>query len=452
LVDLIQCFDPYYTQCSDDPVPNLIIKCLKYEYGSDIVEYLFNDRFARYRARQHEIKIHEEEVSFRNTQHAWKKIDANWPTIPSIQINLKCMRNYFQGSQWHYGSVCCVCSRKRNAEDFVTSTVTLEEDSKMSCDNLEILRCQDIQLKANFFFPGNETLNGLMLDHRGINSDGSIELCNECLVPLQNLKLPKFALKNNLYRGQLPEEFSDLTWIEEMACCIYRTTAHVVRLYNSSNDKQPRIFHGNVCAHEMNIVSTATELPRTPKDITGSISVVFIGPEKYKSDAIHKLFKIRRDKVWAFLCWLKFTAKNPLYQDIPLSEENLLQYNEVDPDLVGIHQRIIHDNRDNAQQMFEEESAGVDKHPAADLSNTDDGEPVLFLENMGVSDPECDGISGNAATASALRNMFIQPVKDPSQPDLVLHHHGQAVPEYHNPSLFPGMYPTLFPYGVGGFE
>ncbi|KAJ7901552.1 hypothetical protein B0H13DRAFT_1882888 [Mycena leptocephala] len=137
----------------------------------------------------------------------------------------------------------------------------------------------------------------------------------------------------------------------------------------------------------MNIVNTATELPQTPQDINGSISVVSIGPKKFKADAINKLFRIRRDTVWAFLCWLKFTAQNPLYVDIPLSEENLLQYSEATTVLPGINDRIIHDDQSNSRQVFEEESAGVDNHPAADLQNTEDGEPVFFLENMGVSDP-----------------------------------------------------------------
>ncbi|KAG2737789.1 hypothetical protein P692DRAFT_201732591, partial [Suillus brevipes Sb2] len=70
---------------------------------------------------------------------------------------------------------------------------------------------------------------------------------------------------------------------------------------------------------------------------------------------------------------------------------------------------------------------------------------------MGVSDPECDKISGRAFTASALRNLLPH-THSPTLPDLVLHHTEAAVPEYHNTSLFPGMYPTLFPYGIGGFE
>ncbi|KAG2126868.1 uncharacterized protein EDB93DRAFT_1096934, partial [Suillus bovinus] len=35
---------------------------------------------------------------------------------------------------------------------------------------------------------------------------------------------------------------------------------------------------------------------------------------------------------------------------------------------------------------------------------------------------------------------------------MVLHHGTNAIPEYNNTQLFPGMYPTLFPYGIGGFE
>ncbi|KAF8238719.1 hypothetical protein L208DRAFT_1061105, partial [Tricholoma matsutake] len=33
-----------------------------------------------------------------------------------------------------------------------------------------------------------------------------------------------------------------------------------------------------------------------------------------------------------------------------------------------------------------------------------------------------------------------------------IHHGASAVLEYNNPSLLLGMYPTLFPFGIGGFE
>ncbi|KAI6094666.1 hypothetical protein EDD17DRAFT_1421022, partial [Pisolithus thermaeus] len=36
--------------------------------------------------------------------------------------------------------------------------------------------------------------------------------------------------------------------------------------------------------------------------------------------------------------------------------------------------------------------------------------------------------------------------------DLIVHHGAHPISEYNNPDLFPGMFPTLFPFGIGGFE
>ncbi|KIO18773.1 hypothetical protein M407DRAFT_49732, partial [Tulasnella calospora MUT 4182] len=136
-------------------------------------------------------------------------------------------------------------------------------------------------------------------------------LCEDCRSTLRKGQMPRYALANALYRGHLPDEFEDLTWVEEMVCCIYRTTAHVTRLYQSSNPTDPLVFHGNTCAHDMNIVSTATVLPRTPTDIVGRLSVVFVGPRAQKSQALKALFRIRKAKVWRFLLCLK--QNNALY-------------------------------------------------------------------------------------------------------------------------------------------
>ena len=74
-------------------------------------------------------------------------------------------------------------------------------------------------------------------------------------------------MANQLYREVLPDEFHDMTWVEEMVCAIHRTTAHVTHLYESPDATQPFVYHGNVCAHEVNVVSMASVLPRTPGDI-----------------------------------------------------------------------------------------------------------------------------------------------------------------------------------------
>ena len=108
----------------------------------------------------------------------------------------------------------------------------------------------------------------------------NLTFCDECHSTLTRNKLSRLTLANQLYRGHLPDEFQDLTYIEEMVCALYRTTAHVTRLYQSTELTQPFVYHGNSCAHELNIISTASVLPRTPGDINSILSVVFIGPGK----------------------------------------------------------------------------------------------------------------------------------------------------------------------------
>ena len=257
-------------------------------------------------------------------------------------------------------------------------------------------------------------------------------------------------LMNKLYRGHLPERFHDLTWIEERVCAKHTNTAAVTRLYQSSDPSQPAVFHGNTCAHEMNVSSTATVLPRAPSDVNGLLSVVFIGPSKFKPEYLGNMYRIRKSKVWDFLQWLK--AHNSLYKDVFLDDQTMDLYPN-DGHLPGIDETVIHDNRADADNMFKEETAGISEHPA-ELFNVPSEEssaelPRTMIEKTGVTDPECDRIPGRLFTSAALKNL----ASDGSElPDLVLHRGSSAVPEYNNPDLIPGMYPTLFPMGVGGFD
>ncbi len=166
-------------------------------------------------------------------------------------------------------------------------------------------------------------LSKYMLDPRGY-IDGTLHVCTECESELIKGRLPMFALCNGLYCGHLPERFQDLTWVEEMACAIYCCTCHVTHLYNTPNDDQPRVFKGNTCAHDLNYVSTVTELPRPLADMKGMLSIVFVGPKQSVKSCLQKFNNIRKAKIWDFLCWL--AEHNPLYEKIWLSKEHLALY------------------------------------------------------------------------------------------------------------------------------
>ena len=373
-----------------------------------------------------------------------------WPTKVPQKIVFDCLRTYYINSQWKLPEICAVCARQKYGLNINNVIVCNTELCRLNLYKLQVKDSFILQkTDSDTFTYNNALLNGLMLDHQGLSSDGSsMNIYIDCYSPLLKEKMPRFALANKLYRGRLPDEFRDLTWVEEMVCCIYRNTAHITRIFQSSDATQPKLLSGNTCAHEMNIVSTASVLPRTPSDISGMLSIVFIGPGNFNANTLKHVFHIRKHKVWNFLLWLK--QHNHLYNNIPLDEEILDMYPN-DGILPGLDNCVITDHNSDAYSIFAEETAGFSEHPSevAGSPSSINDDSVCFLEKMGVSDPEGDKIKGHTFTASVLRNL----VSDSAAcPDLVLHHSSNAIPEYSNPDLIPGMYPTLFPFGIGGFE
>ena len=330
-----------------------------------------------------------------------------WPQQVSKDIIFHRLNEYYEGTVFKAPPVCAVCSCQHFGH--LTPPVTIQLNDNQIPPYLSVLLASPENILSNlpdefqFIHP---LLHGLMLDKHGIHigdDHGSItlDICDECYSPLVKSMVPHFALANRLYRGHLPDEFSDLTWVEERACAIYSNNAIVTHLYQSSDPSQPKIYHGNTCAHEMDVVSTVSVLPRTPTDITGQLSVVFIGPEKFQKERLHSVFRVCKIKIWQFLMWLK--SHNQLYTGLSFSDQALSLFLDDGP-LPGIEHCVIEDNELDVAQTFHEESAGFDEHPAelTVLDNSDAADAEVFLERSGVSDPECHHISGRSLTAAAL--------------------------------------------------
>ncbi|KAE9400121.1 hypothetical protein BT96DRAFT_746953, partial [Gymnopus androsaceus JB14] len=168
-------------------------------------------------------------------------------------------------------------------------------------------------------------------------------LCIQCYGPLCKNTMPRLALNNNMYRGELPPDLQDITWIEEMACALYRTTAHVARIYGSSAETDPLQLKGNTCAHPMNIFHNATTLPWAPTDLNNLITIVFVGPRKLRREDLHKLtpYVVRKPKIAALLNYLR--AHDKLYAGLPPLDQNILDLYPEDGVLPGLEDRIIYD-------------------------------------------------------------------------------------------------------------
>ena len=123
-----------------------------------------------------------------------------------------------------------------------------------------------------------------------------------------------------------------------------------------------------------------------------------------------------------------------------------------DETLPDIENGVVEDVDPDASKTFLEETAGASEHPAEVLKvDHDTNTPLVLLEKMGVSDPEGVKFTGCTFMSSALKNL-IPGLSKSQMPDLVIHRSSTVALEYNNPDLIPGMFRTLFPLGLGGFN
>jgi hypothetical protein len=149
---------------------------------------------------------------------------------------------------------------------------------------------------------------------------------------------------------------------------------------------------------------------------------------------------VRCEKVRSALKWLK--ENNPLYVDIEINNDLLdsLDENHILPYHI---EHIVPSNTVETLVSRYDEDVNFDMELVPPEISANNNE--IPFQNVVITD--IDGhVPPHELRAAALRHVkqgggYIQILHDPT-----------PVNEFCNPSLFPMIYPTLFPYGVGGFE
>jgi hypothetical protein len=140
-----------------------------------------------------------------------------WPTKVPQKIVFDCLHKYYINSQWKLPEICAVCARQKYSLKINNVTICNTELCRLNLHKLQVKDSFILQkTDSGTFTYNNALLNGLMLDHEGLSSDGSsMNIYIDCYSPLLKEKMPRFALANKLYRGRLPDEFKDLTWLRK---------------------------------------------------------------------------------------------------------------------------------------------------------------------------------------------------------------------------------------------
>ncbi|KAF8054260.1 hypothetical protein FPV67DRAFT_1569069 [Lyophyllum atratum] len=181
----------------------------------------------------------------------------------------------------------------------------------------------------------------------------------------------------------------------------------------------------------------ATKLPPSIVDVVTPITILFIGAEKPSQKWLQENAKplaVRADRVRAALVWL--VANNPLYRDVRINHSVLDEMSQ----LPFLPYHVEHIPSTDAQETLQ---ARYDDNDIAAVDCDEHAETVF--QNVVITD--VDGhASPNELRAAAVRHFKAD------RGYLGIPHGHHPVNEFNNATLFPMMYPTLYPYGLGGME
>ena len=172
--------------------------------------------------------------------------------------------------------------------------------------------------------------------------------------------------------------------------------------------------------------------------------VIFVGSQPPSREWLLEHAKplvVRPAKIRAAL--VKLIEINPLYSDVRLNEDVL---RSLDPVGLAPVQIDVH----TPSTAEEAQGSHYDDCDTSDIpiepSGEDSEEFETLMENVGIANLDMNHVSSNAMKAAALKHL-----KDGGG-YLAVQHGSQPVSEYDDENLFPLLYPTLFPYGTGGFS
>ncbi|KAG0694397.1 hypothetical protein DFH29DRAFT_985273 [Suillus ampliporus] len=224
-----------------------------------------------------------------------------------------------------------------------------------------------------------------------------------------------------------------------IACC--RAKCWVIHLKEENPNlhlpHSQRGMKGHIIIYPQNPSAIMQVLPPSLDEVVTPICILFVGSspptEEWLCTKASPLI-IRQERVRQALEWL--SQHNRLYKDVIIDHGAL---DELESEqLLPVH--VQHVPVDKGEEML------TSRYDMDDLEPRMSPESAMSFQNVVVSDVDVHAPS-NELRAAALRY-----VKQHGGGYIEIHHEPAPVNEFANPDLFPMIYPTLFPYGLGGFE
>ena len=381
-----------------------------------VTVFSINSKTVKHKKREAENKLDDARASHNTTDSILSKSTIFPPTPLNNDLSLKIISDFCAGSSPSAieEAGCAVCGRL-----VPVSQLTRLKAVKNFLHVLQATGVTRIE-RSNKNQPLRE-FKGPVLDY------ACNHICDGCREQVRKEKVPHYALANGLWLGDVPEVLSCLTYIERLLVARIRVNSCFIRVASSGLRKMA----SHVIAFESPVPKVYNCLPPPIEDLDDVLAILFTGPCKPTEEEFKRTpLLIRRKKVAQALEWLKLNHCD--YNDLDISYDELNKYPEDSPP-VSIHYQHSLTNK------VEEGTSVFDDAP-------DDG----------VEDGDCPfvvhGLTGEQLTtksASALKGIALRHWNNHGAA-LGVSHDASPQSIYNNPSLYPQVFPWLFPYGFGG--
>lgn len=316
--------------------------------------------------------------------------------------------------------------------------------------DVELLRPLHVDLnEVPFpFLCGLECLDseGIMIDKLGLSllveGQHHMYLCASCHKCLRMGELPPEALANHRWLGRQspdfqPPELKDLSWIDSIIVARGHMSGSIVRLQRSGGTAADSAYFA-IKGHAVVVPQDTTQLldilPLSPASLPDHVRVVWtsVASDAPQRHHLKQLFTVSTERVRAALNWLKANHRD--YRDVKIDNAELNRWQPVFVteellDSIGLVTGST--DGDCAQTGFSVTSDDLD-----------------FADHMfttsGIVDINSVSVSSTSATLERLAEL--------TQNHTINIVTGNRIKQdYTDPSYFPAAFPTLFPYGTGGF-
>ncbi|KAJ7637964.1 hypothetical protein DFH06DRAFT_1002091 [Mycena polygramma] len=280
---------------------------------------------------------------------------------------------------------------------------------KSYAGDLSLLECEGegVTRKERFsLLEPIEELQGPVL------AKGCSHICVECQCSIDAKMVPKLALANHNWIGDVPEPLKDLSYAEGLMIAKVRHNRTVVRV-NSGRVR----MNANAIMFSQPVLKVYLKLPPSVEEMNEILAFVFTGsapptPEDFD--------------------------RTPMlgYQDLEISQENLMAYPEH-----GIP--VVVDYRKSKNGVHDSVPIGATAvNEDVEEQGTTSG-PCSFAVH-GLTSEEYAGASMTTIKHVALQHLM----RDGKM--LGIGRSEKPVSMYNTVEAYPGMFPWLFPYGKGG--